>query len=250
LDSSKVVQPTSTSSATNGVTNNNNATGATVKGVPVGTPLSSPKPGNKPEINEDMPASPRNPVEAHPESDALTGSFEKANVLSKEPVLLQHPHPAAETLHLHKFFSLERPLLLLTHPQPTNIIFSGSPSGAFERLGQTTRHANTNAENLAEHLKMANGEFGMGIEDPDADADAARLLSRSLVMQNITSRMEWDTALSRLGFKSDTDMESLKAAMASIQMDSVKRKRRKKITKHKYKKRRKLQRAERRRLGK
>jgi ribosomal protein L21 len=245
LDSSKVVQPASTSSATNGVTNNNNATGATVKGVPVGTPLSSPKPGNKPEINEDMPAS-RNPVEAHTESDALIGSFEKV----KELVPLQHPHPAAETLQLHKFFSLERPLLLLTHPQPTNIIFSRSPSGAFERLGQATRHASTDAENPAEPLKMANGEFGMGIEDPDADADAARLLSRSLVMQNITSRMEWDTVLSRLGFKGDTDIESLKVAMANVQMDSVKRKRRKKITKHKYKKRRKLQRAERRRLGK
>lgn len=81
----------------------------------------------------------------------------------------------------------------------------------------------------------------MGVEDPEADADTARLLARAMVVQRVQSSREWATVLSNLGLENEEMI---------VEMDSVKRKRRKKITKHKYKKRRKLQRAERRRLGK
>jgi len=80
-----------------------------------------------------------------------------------------------------------------------------------------------------------------GMEDPEADADTARLLARAMVVQRVQSSRDWAAVLSKLGLESEDIV---------VEMDSVKRKRRKKITKHKYKKRRKLQRAERRRLRK
>jgi len=79
------------------------------------------------------------------------------------------------------------------------------------------------------------------MEDPEADADTARLLARAMVIQRVQSSKDWGTVLAQLGLETEGNV---------IEMDSVKRKRKKKITKHKYKKRRKLQRAERRRLGK
>jgi len=62
-----------------------------------------------------------------------------------------------------------------------------------------------------------------------------------MVLQRVESGKEWDQVLTTLGLEAENNI---------VEMDSVKRKRRKKITKHKYKKRRRLQRAERRRLGK
>jgi len=82
--------------------------------------------------------------------------------------------------------------------------------------------------------------YGTAFDDPEADVNAARLLARSLVMQRVGATLEWSEVMAKLGAKDEIIVE----------MDSVKRKRRKKMNKHRYKKRRKLQRAERRRLKK
>lgn len=87
----------------------------------------------------------------------------------------------------------------------------------------------------------------------DADADAARQLARAIAMNRVSSVVDWNETLARLGDKEA--IESLDAGIgaaagASVEMDSTKRKRRKKMTKHRYKKRRRAQRAERRKLGK
>ncbi len=62
------------------------------------------------------------------------------------------------------------------------------------------------------------------IDDPEADADTARLLARAVVSQRILAGQEWNATLNCLGLEAEGEV---------LQMDSVKRKRRKKITKHK-----------------
>lgn len=90
--------------------------------------------------------------------------------------------------------------------------------------------------------------------ESDADADAARALSHALVMSRVQGAVDWKAALQKLGVEAnsaaDVEEEARVGGDLAVLLDSVKRKRRKKITKHKYKKRRKLQRSERRRLGK
>ncbi|CAE6436569.1 unnamed protein product [Rhizoctonia solani] len=147
-------------------------------------------------------------------SSAPTPS-EAPSLPSPTPIPRIHPSPVLATMHLHSFFSLDRPMLLLS--QPTSRLFTTEPP----KRSLTDDPTET-----------------------DSDADAARNLSHALVMSRVQSAAIWADTLTRLGVPADPQDAEL------VSMDSVKRKRRKKITKHKYKKRRKLQRSERRRLGK
>lgn len=60
------------------------------------------------------------------------------------------------------------------------------------------------------------------LEDPEADVNAARLLARSLVMQKVGPSLDWSEVMAKLGAKDEL----------MVEMDSVKRKRRKKMNKH------------------
>ncbi|KAG8746908.1 hypothetical protein FRC10_003079 [Ceratobasidium sp. 414] len=147
---------------------------------------------------------------------------------SPTPIPTLHPAPVLATMHLHSFFALDRPMLLLS--QPT--------SRLFEAAFPAPRAQETDQD---------------GVGETDADADAARALSHALVMSRVRGAVDWKAALEKLGVganAADVQEEARVEGDLAVLMDSVKRKRRKKITKHKYKKRRKLQRSERRRLGK
>ncbi|CAE6516956.1 unnamed protein product [Rhizoctonia solani] len=142
---------------------------------------------------------------------------EAPSLPSPTPIPRMHPSPVLATMHLHSFFSLDRPMLLLS--QPTSRLFTTDPP------------------------KQRTDE----VDETDSDADAARSLSHALVMSRVQGAAVWADTLARLGVPADPVED---AVPEPVSMDSVKRKRRKKITKHKYKKRRKEQRSERRRLGK
>lgn len=99
------------------------------------------------------------------------------------------------------------------------------------------------------------------LDDPpeasaDADADAARLLARALVINRVGATNSWENTMEKLGLEGNT--EANRAEMAkewakewdTIYADSVKRKKKKKMKKHKLKKRRRLQRSERIKIGK
>jgi hypothetical protein len=134
-----------------------------------------------------------------------------------------HPTPSTQDFRLHQFFSLGRPLLGLN--QPGASVFDAVSSTAF----------------LA-HAKSAESTLeGSEAEESSAEADAhtARQLSHAIVMNRVGSAIAFDAALARLGLDT-TDL--------AVQMDSVKRKRRSKMKKHKLRKRRKLQRATRLKL--
>lgn len=69
-----------------------------------------------------------------------------------------------------------------------------------------------------------------------ADADIARTLARALVVQRIQASRDWGNVLSQLGLKmEDNESEVVQQRVEDVvvSMDSVKRKRRKKMNKHK-----------------
>lgn len=75
---------------------------------------------------------------------------------------------------------------------------------------------------------------------PDADAETARQLSRSITLSKVGGQHEWEAVLQKLGFNSEqtVEHEATKVQMekdwTDVVMDSTKRKRRKKMKKHKY----------------
>jgi hypothetical protein len=132
---------------------------------------------------------------------------------------------------LHQFFSLHRPLLLLGNPPA---IFQTAPNGI--ALGAPPpppepAHAKNGLE----------GIFNPFIDTtPDADAETARQLSRSITMSKVGGQNDWETALRRLGLNLEQTLEhketkiQMEKDWTDVVMDSTKRKRRKKMKKHKY----------------
>ncbi|KAF9240061.1 hypothetical protein BU15DRAFT_87788 [Melanogaster broomeanus] len=112
-----------------------------------------------------------------------------------------HPSISSKEYKFHQFFSLHRPLLLLN--QPASIIFdSADPSTPLIS---------------SSHADQASNQSRQHKSSPDADADAARQLAHTLVMNRVGGT-QW----------------------VSIHADSTRRKRRKKMKKHKLKKRRRV----------
>jgi len=98
-----------------------------------------------------------------------------------------------------------------------------------------------------------------GLEAPldpfiDADAEAARQLTRALTMSKAGSTLAWENTLKHLGLdvSKEADRVNLQQQFdrewEEVLLDSTRRKRRKKMKKHKLKKRRRLTRSERLRL--
>ncbi|KZT26558.1 hypothetical protein NEOLEDRAFT_1132079 [Neolentinus lepideus HHB14362 ss-1] len=150
-----------------------------------------------------------------------------------------HPMVTSHDLKLNQFFSLHRPLLLL--PLPLSTSFDSAPSS---KLSFTPHQPEPVALDVsAEPLEAS----------PDADADAARQLSRALVMNRVGGTISWQDTLQQLGMQlaeGEGRADEMNLSGYTISADSVKRKRRKKMKKHKLRKRRRLQRAQRIKIGK
>lgn len=142
-----------------------------------------------------------------------------------------HPTISPNEYKLHQFFSLHRPLLLLT--QPTSTIFDAAdPSTPL--FTSSKDHINTHSQ-----LPFATIDNPPELS-PDADADAARQLAHTLVMSRVAGAVSWHQVLSRLGLSakfSENDMALAKETAqewVTIHADSTRRKKRKKMKKHKY----------------
>lgn len=150
-----------------------------------------------------------------------------------------HIHPAIsfQDFKLHYFFSLHRPLLLL----------SQSPSVIFESSSHDVPLVQSPEDISKIHLHS--GPFPL-LEDPpessfEADADTARQLAHALVMNRVGGIMSWKNTLARLGLNDESTQGTGHAKecaqeWVTIHGDSTKRKKRKKMKKHKLKKRRRL----------
>lgn len=150
--------------------------------------------------------------------------------------VLIHPSVTAKEFKLHQFFSLHRPLLLLS--QPSSMLFDHSALP----FSTPSDPANTRHSSL------------LTIDDPpessaEADADAARQLAHALVVNRVGATMAWEHSVSRLGLSRESFVGDLISAKESAQKwvgiyaDSTRRKKQKKMKKHKLKKRRRLTRA-------
>lgn len=128
------------------------------------------------------------------------------------------PHPSLKPsdLVLHRFFALHRPCLLLN--QPTAALFESAPPAPSASTSKPPASLGTIDD--------------PPVASPEADADAARQLSRALVMNRVGNLADWEEAMGRLGLHEVK--EPVPPVPAGISMDSVKRKRRKKMKKHKY----------------
>ncbi|KAK0503500.1 hypothetical protein EDD18DRAFT_1138100 [Armillaria luteobubalina] len=155
-----------------------------------------------------------------------------------------HPHPLVESrdFKLHQFFSLHRPLLLLS--DPASILQTAPRTGPLHQTEGAT------AMNEAEARSPGAGSMETVA---DTDADAARQLTRALTLSQAGSAVAWENTLKRLGLDVNAQpdrigsQQEIRKVWRDIVMDSVKRKRRKKMKKHKRKKRRRLTRASRQR---
>ncbi|KAH7926672.1 hypothetical protein BV22DRAFT_1128026 [Leucogyrophana mollusca] len=151
-----------------------------------------------------------------------------------------HPTISSQDYKLHQFFSLHRPLLLLSHP-PSIIFETPTRSPLFSSTSETDDKAPLFSSEL--HT----------LDDPpessiESDADAARQLAHTMVMNRVGGAVAWQDTLSKLGLDvaGPEDRAVLAKEMAqdwaTVYADSTKRKRRRKMKKHKLKKRRRLSR--------
>ncbi|KAF9484679.1 hypothetical protein BDN70DRAFT_83219 [Pholiota conissans] len=155
-----------------------------------------------------------------------SSDFSSASQLYVPPLSI-----TAKDFKMHHFFSLHRPLLLLNEPAsifrgvaPNQPLFPSPPAPAFD--------AHTH------HPGLGLGETPY---DPfvDADAEAARQLTRALTMARAESALSWEKTLKHLGLDVTKDadrvglQERFEKDWEDVLMDSTKRKRRKKMKKHK-----------------
>ncbi|TFK62535.1 hypothetical protein BDN72DRAFT_385027 [Pluteus cervinus] len=170
------------------------------------------------------------------------------------------PHPIinAKDFKLHQFFSLHRPLLLLS--DPAAIFHSPPPSGPlFAAAASSTGASATLTAALKDPNSLLYSGQATSPDDTvdasvDADAEAARQLTRAVTMTKGGATADWESTLKRLGLdvNLEADRVELKDQMArdwDVTMDSTQRKRRKKMKKHKLKKRRKATRSQRLKIG-
>jgi len=136
----------------------------------------------------------------------------------------------------HQFFSLHRPLLLISHP--TSIFRPVPPNHSiFDPLQLPTAQENPLGFDPASEPSV------------DADAEAARQLTRALTMNKAGATVSWEDTLKYLGLDvtQEADRVNLQQQFdkewQEVMMDSTKRKRRKKMKKHKLRKRRKATRS-------
>lgn len=213
----------SPSASASGSTNNSSSTGTADGNVLTSSsPLSQPAEDiQSPPAKKAMPLSPS----AAPPVESVT------------PPVPFHPSFTAQTYPLHQFFSVHRPLFNLF--LPTSNLFEAHETSSNDMGLFSGTDPESILNNIEQRLQSQMEESGA-----DADADAARQLARALAINRLGGAVNWDDTLARLG-----DMESILAQQRlgervslpsvagcveeEMTLDSTKRKRRKKMSKHK-----------------
>ncbi|KAJ3800060.1 hypothetical protein GGU11DRAFT_774810 [Lentinula aff. detonsa] len=135
-----------------------------------------------------------------------------------------HPVISDRDFKLHQFFSLHRPLLLLSNPP--SILHSSLPTSMLSLPKLPAAPALPTTE--------ASLEFAAA-----SDAEAARTLARALAINRAGSTFVWEETLKRIGLDVNLEperiglRERLDKELQEVRLDSTRRKRRKKMKKHK-----------------
>ena len=151
-----------------------------------------------------------------------TNAFAELSNNSLMPQLIITP----KDFTTHQFFSLHRPLLLISHPSS---IFRPVPPNhsIFDPLQSPTAQQNPLGFDPASEPSV------------DADAEAARQLTRALTMNKAGATVSWEETLKYLGLDVTQEADRINLQQQfdkdwqEVMMDSTKRKRRKKMKKHK-----------------
>ncbi|KAN0127994.1 hypothetical protein V8E53_014171 [Lactarius tabidus] len=201
--------------------------------VEASTPNSNNDPQQASSSTPDDSSAPPSPVPSAtpPHSPALP------TFVSAPTVLASHPPLSAPDLRLHQFFSQHRPLVL---SQPASALFDASSTLV---LGTQAPTPSTGTPVTLDNPPETT---------PEADADTARLLARTLAMNAVNSSVNWEATLRRLGLNPAEGRDVAENAALeglAVELDSTQRKRRKKMKKHKLRKRRRLQRSQRLKIG-
>ncbi|KAG6854548.1 Cleavage polyadenylation factor subunit clp1 [Blastosporella zonata] len=171
-----------------------------------------------------------------PSTSASTAPASTPEPVTIAPNNVPHPMVNPKDFKLHQFFSLHRPLLLLSRPHS---ILDSTNAASFLPEQQPEHPApkpDTPQWLLDEFPDVSS----------DADAATARQLSRALTMNHAGATVAWEDTLRRLGLDVNKDadrvglQEKWDKEWQDVLMDSTKRKRKKKMKKHKLKKRRKV----------
>ncbi|KAF8809059.1 hypothetical protein BYT27DRAFT_6532926 [Phlegmacium glaucopus] len=139
--------------------------------------------------------------------------------------LMPHLIITPKDFKTHQFFSLHRPLLLIS--QPTSIFRPIPPNHSIFEPIQSPVPQNPFGFDPASEPSV------------DADAEAARQLTRALTMNKAGATISWENTLKHLGLDvaQEADRVNLQQQFdkewQEVMMDSTKRKRRKKMKKHK-----------------
>ncbi len=137
-------------------------------------------------------------------------------------------------LRMHQFFSLHRPLLLISQPPSLfrSLPYSHSPFSPSLSEAEIHKH-------VTQYLSGEASGLPSEVSVIDADAEVARQLTRALTMSKASATVSWEDTLKSLGLdvSKEADRITLKQQFEKdwedVLMDSTKRKRRKKMKKHK-----------------
>ncbi|KAF8954617.1 hypothetical protein BDZ97DRAFT_1864277 [Flammula alnicola] len=172
----------------------------------------------------------KNDPSSEVQQDGVQGASANANAVSSSPIgdpqsssSASTTAPSSSDFKMHQFFSLHRPLLLIN--QPASIFRPVPPDHPiFSPLQPEAEESNQQ-------------KFGLDAPlDPfvDADAEAARQLTRALTMTKAGSTLAWEDTLKHLGLDVSKDADRINLQQQfdkeweEILLDSTKRKRRKK----------------------
>jgi hypothetical protein len=212
---------------------------------------SEPAETKTPPAPEPLPAA-SSPERSHssPSSSVLSPVLPPTSFPQTAEDLEQLLSPSRDTVALHSFFSLHRPMVLLpVHPAPASL-FSALSSSSPEPVEDDPPPL-LGLNSKEPQVLMATGEFiSSGIpaqikreqeesqrqqaamEESEREAEAARWLTRSLFVHRVGGAMVWAEQLKAWGDAQAS--ETVQAVEHLVRMDSTKRKRKKKMTKHKY----------------
>jgi len=173
-------------------------------------------------------------------SPSPSSSSSSAHLSTQRSYMSPHPTVSSRDFKIHQFFSLHRPLLLISHPLS---IFESPPADTllFRSLASLSDRVNTPDTVKLFQLTDGNldGTYGGPAMVVDGDAEAMRQLHHTITVARAGATVDWEETLKVLGI--DVSQEPERVGLREqcdrewkeVMMDSTKRKRRKKMKKHK-----------------
>ena len=155
---------------------------------------------------------------------------------SQRSYMTLHPTVSSKDFKIHQFFSLHRPLLLISHPPS---IFESPPADTplFRSLASLGDRVMTQVTPSLSTSVNLDGTYGSSAVD--GDAETARQLHHAITITRAGATIDWEETLKVLGIDTSQEPERIKSQeqwdreWEEAMMDSTKRKRKKKMKKHK-----------------